>query len=417
MASDLDLEIEASVSHLLPCRLGVAVSGGGDSMALLVLLHRFAARNGCILKAVTVDHALRAGSDEEARTVAAFCTRLGVPHTTLRWSDWDGSGNLQDAARRARYRLIAEWASSAGVDAVALAHTQEDQAETVLMRLSRAAGVDGLSAMPAQYERFGIKWLRPLLSARRDDLRRFLQAEQVSWIEDPTNHDRLFERIRARQALDVLAPLGITVEALAQTAQNMASARRALKDRTAQVLRSTAQIVAGAVAIEFKLLNDQPEEIQRRAFLAILHWITGAEYGPRARALAAARNSLQRDGSATLDGCHMFLSGNMLWVCREYARVRDLTGPVGQLWDGRWDVMGPISDADVAALGPTGLAATADWRDAHVPRAALMSTPAVWRGSEMIAAPVLEEALGRAGAWQAKLKKRPDALFDTGDAH
>ena len=156
-----------------PARLGVAVSGGSDSLALLHLLHD-RIRTG--LAAVTVDHRLRPESASEALHVARLCERLGVPHDVLQRTGWDGRGNLQDQARRSRTSLIADWARSCGIEAVALGHTADDQAETVLMRLARAAGVDGLSGMAPRHAQEGIEWHRPLLTCGREALREVLQG-------------------------------------------------------------------------------------------------------------------------------------------------------------------------------------------------------------------------------------------------
>lgn len=202
----------------VPVRLGVAVSGGGDSLALLHLMHDWARANGSDLRAVTVDHGLRAAAPGEAAQVARLCADLGLPHDTLHWTGWDQSGNLQAEARRARYRLMAGWARGHDLQAVALGHTLDDQAETVLMRLARGSGVDGLSAMAGRRDDLGMRWLRPLLAIRRDDLRAFLSGLGVDWVDDPSNADTRFDRIKTRQALAQLAGLGIDAEGLADTA-------------------------------------------------------------------------------------------------------------------------------------------------------------------------------------------------------
>ena len=129
---------------LPPGPVAVAVSGGGDSVALLLLLQETGARP---LAAVTVDHGLRPESAAEAAAVAALCSARGIAHTLLRWEEPAGAGNLQARAREARRRLIGDWARGRGIGAVALGHTLDDQAETFLLRLARGSGVDGLSGM------------------------------------------------------------------------------------------------------------------------------------------------------------------------------------------------------------------------------------------------------------------------------
>ena len=148
-------------------RVGVAVSGGGDSMALLHLMHRTALGANCTLFAVTVDHALRLDSAAEARDVAGFCQTLGVHHTTLRWDHGAVSGNLMDAARQARMRLMSDWAAGMGIAHIALGHTADDQAETFLMGLGRASAVwpKAICAMPMPAAQSDIKRRRACLAA------------------------------------------------------------------------------------------------------------------------------------------------------------------------------------------------------------------------------------------------------------
>lgn len=417
MRDDLDRAIETAFMPEPPARLAVAVSGGGDSMALLLLLNRLAATRGTTLSVVTVDHGLRPEAKEEVRLVASACAQFGLSHQVLNWSGWDGSGNLQDAARRARYRMISEWAQANDIPAVALAHTMNDQAETVLMRMRRASGVDGLSAMSARQMRHDILWLRPLLRVTRDALRDVLRSEGIEWAEDPSNSDARFDRVKARRALAELAPLGVTVEALAQTAQNMAMARAALEAQTRKVIAASTQVRAGAIALDPSLLAQEPLEIQRRVYLACLNWITGADYAPRAKTLDAARQALAQQGAATIDGCHMRMERGLVWIFREYEPVRALRCDADQNWDTRWRILGPPEHAEVAALGPDGLAVCSDWRAAGVPRPVLLSTPAVWKGTELVAAPVVEALLGRSSVWRAELKKRGNAVFDAAETH
>ena len=153
--------LRSHYAKLNPDRIGVAVSGGSDSLALLHAARAW----GVVVEAVTVDHGLRPEAAEEAAYVAEVCRGLGVPHSVLRWEGWDGRGNLQDQARQNRYALIAGWAEARRLRSVALGHTMDDQAETLLMRLAREAGVEGLVVHAARL-REGRGALRPAVPVR-----------------------------------------------------------------------------------------------------------------------------------------------------------------------------------------------------------------------------------------------------------
>jgi len=306
-----------------PGPIGVAVSGGGDSLALLLMLHE---TPGCpALAAATVDHGLRAGSADEAAAVAAVCAGRGIPHDVLRWEDRDGTGNLQDRARDARRRLIAAWAGGRGIGAVALGHTLDDQAETFLLRLARGSGVDGLSAMAPTAAVAGIVWLRPLLGTRRAALRDWLRDRGIAWADDPSNEDRRFDRVRMRSALPVLAGLGIGPERLAGTAAAMMRARAALESATADLAsRALEEGTAGDVTLDPGPLADAPDEIRLRLLAAVLAWVSGERYRPRLVRLEAALAAVEagRIGhGVTLHGCVLRAWRGRVAIRREPARV------------------------------------------------------------------------------------------------
>lgn len=405
-----------------PDALGVAVSGGGDSMALLHLMHGFCALNNLHLRAVTVDHGLRPAAQDEAHAVARYCASLGVPHDTLEWRGWDGRGNLQAQARDARYGLMANWAKERGIAWVALGHTADDQAETVLMRLARRAGVDGLSAMPHRALRAGVTWVRPLLGASRAELRRYLREQGIDWSEDPSNEDAAYERIRARQAMTVLADLGIEAVGLSMVAAQMGTARKALDWQTFLAAREMVTVEAGALVIEDRRLRVLPEEIRRRLLVQAIRWISDAPYPPRRGAVATLMKALAQGQAATADGCHARRIGGNIWIFREFEAVRALTSLPGALWDTRWHIwcedireQGALREAgqeaaegmQVRALGPEGLAQCPDWRATGCPRDVLLSTPAMWRGDTVVAAPLA----GMGQNWHAEVNGGPDTFF------
>jgi len=403
---------QAVIAHFRPdppARLGVAVSGGGDSAALLRILADWAPGAGVDLHAVTVDHGLRPEAADEARAVAALAARLGVAHDTLEWRDRDRTGNLQAAARQARYRLISDWARERDIAQVALGHTADDQAETVLMALARGAGVDGLAAMPVR-RRFGaVTLVRPMLGLRRMALRRWLEARGADWFDDPGNADTRFDRIKARRALDVLAPLGVDAAALARVAGQMAEARAALDAATARAARDLAEVAAGEVTLARDGLAALPDEIARRLLIHALRMVGGARQAPRRAAIARLRAAITARPRMTLAGCLITASGDGVHIGREPAAVAGLRAAPGAVWDRRWRLRSPPGGAapsaatagvHVAALGAAGLAQCPDWRQTGLTRETLLASPALWHGDELLAAPLAGEAAAR--GWHAE---------------
>ncbi|WP_432770559.1 MAG: tRNA lysidine(34) synthetase TilS [Sphingopyxis sp.] len=197
---------------------GVAVSGGPDSMALLWLM---AALLPGQVRAATVDHGVRTGSDDEARMVAGYCRREHVAHATLRPAA-PIRGSLQAAARAERYRLLETWRAEQAIDHIVTAHHADDQLETIVMRLNRSSGVGGLAAIRA---RNGVV-LRPLLHWRRADLVHLALEQDIPFVDDPSNSDDRFDRARLRQALR--SQTALDPEAAARSAGWLAEADDAI---------------------------------------------------------------------------------------------------------------------------------------------------------------------------------------------
>lgn len=396
-----------------PKGLGVAVSGGGDSMALLHLLARWRAGGGPELAAVTVDHRLRPEAAAEAAFVAGVCRGLAVPHTTLAWEGWDGKGNLSDQARRARYRLIADWARGRALAQVALGHTMDDQAENFLMRLARGSGVDGLASMASRRRVHGVLFVRPLMWARRADLRTCLRSAGAEWVDDPTNDDGAYERVQARRALEVLAPLGITAESLVATARRLDMARDALNRAAHDLARIAARIEAGDVILRRDLFDVAPFETQARLMAHTLSWIASAEYRPRFAALSEAMQRMAAGKRSTLHGCLIMPRKGGYHITREAAAVPG-DGPPNAVWDGRWRVSGPAgAGICVRALGKAGLAQLPAPRDRSVPEVSLLAQPAVWKGDRLVAAPLA----GWPNGWVAELVRGEEDFLTSLIAH
>jgi tRNA(Ile)-lysidine synthase len=288
--------------------IGVAVSGGPDSLALLLLA--VAARPGQV-EAATVDHALRPEARKEAEMVAGLCEQLGVPHAilTAKWAEKPETA-IQERARAARYRLLGEWARERGIPALVTAHHVDDQAETFIMRLARGAGVRGLSGMRrlANAPGTNICLVRPLLGWRRSELERLCTDAGLTPAADPSNEDEQFERVRVRKAL--AGADWLDAKSVALSADNLAQADAAL--RWATIQEWDRAVTNGGGAFVYRPGN-APREIRRRiAHRAVLRLASeggGAELrGPELDRLLAILASGRK---TTLRG--VLCSGGQEW--------------------------------------------------------------------------------------------------------
>ena len=281
-----------------PGRLGVAVSGGPDSLALLLLAH--VAYPGRI-EAATVDHRLRPESAAEARFVADLCGTLGVPHAVLAPSEPIG-GNLQSSSRRARYTLLEAWRSEQSLDFVLTAHHADDQAETLLMRLNRGSGVGGLAGIRAVNGRI----LRPLLGWRRTELEAVVAEGGLKPVVDPSNRDERFDRARLRRCLELVD--WIERPGLARSAAALAEAEEALEWTTARLFAERVAFDGGALRLDPAGL---PPELLRRLVLRGLRDID-PHAAPRGEELTRLIATLEQGGVATL--ANVRAEGGRLWA-------------------------------------------------------------------------------------------------------
>jgi tRNA(Ile)-lysidine synthase len=211
--------------------LVLAVSGGPDSIALMWLMARWrrTLSRGPRLLAVTVDHGLRAESAREAREVRRLAGTLGVPHRMVRWTGVKPKSGVPAAARAARYRLLAAVARQSGASHILTAHTRDDQAETLLMRLVRGSGIGGLAAMARESEREGVLIARPFLDISKSQLIATLEKARIGFADDPTNRDPRFTRPRIRSLIHGLAAEGGDARKLARLASRLARANAAIE--------------------------------------------------------------------------------------------------------------------------------------------------------------------------------------------
>jgi len=413
-----------------PNDMALAVSGGGDSMAMLHLAHSWARVWGPRLWIVTVDHGLRDGSDAEAQMVADECKVLGLPHASLRWT-WDGQGNLQERAREARLQLIDRWRQ--GIETVLMAHTRDDLVETFLMRLKRGSGVDGLSAMdalrrvnphpggghsqlgshevtqdkapPPPTRRVagvpafspGFRLVRPCLDMSRQELRHFNQVLKIPYVDDPSNDDPRFDRVRVRK---VIHALELDPEGLAKSARAQARARVALRARAEEVASRIATEINGCWTFDRAGFASIEEETQLRLLAGAVLSVSSTTRRPRLSALGDSLDRALAGGGSTLQGSEVFTDATRIWVVREFASVQD-TISTGPFWDTRWEIIGRRA-GEVRALGEAGAAQLPE-RPEALPYKALLSQPAIFDGDTLVACPAARfgetAAASRRGPW------------------
>lgn len=288
----------------------VAVSGGGDSVALMLLLAGWA-RDRKKPVVLTVDHRLRKSSAVDARRVAQWAKSAGLRAHILKWAGKKPNADVEAQARDARYRLMGTWCRENGVSYLYVAHTLEDQAETFLLRLGRGSGLDGLSAMRAKspvpnpaFEK--ITLVRPLLSFSRAALREYLAAHKQKWIEDPMNADPRFARTQIRALLPALDKAGIAPARIAAAAGHLARARHALDDGTAAFLSAHCRFTRDSAVFDRKALSRVPPELGLRALAQMLARVSGATYRPRfARLERLFEAVVTGTKGATLQGCRI----------------------------------------------------------------------------------------------------------------
>ena len=380
--------------------LAVAVSGGADSLALALLAADWARARGGRITALTVNHGLRAEAAAEAAQVADWLGARGIVHQTLRHEGARPQADIQAKARALRYRLLEDWCARHGVLHLLTAHHREDQAETLLLRLARGSGLDGLAGMAPTVERAACRVLRPLLFLARHRLRATLDAARQGWIEDPSNRDPAYARVRLRQGMTLLAAEGLTTDRLAATAGRLARARLALESAIATLLAQAVTLDDGGFAlIEPSLLVAAPDEIGLRALAAVLATVGGAEFPPRLERLARLYRLLPAGlaGGRTLGGCRLLPRRSGLLVCREPAA---LAAPVpvepGTIirWDGRFTVTLPATAPRGLSLGALGdelgrIAPVAGDGARRVPGAARAALPAIRDAKGVVAVPSL----------------------------
>ncbi|MEP5638180.1 MAG: tRNA lysidine(34) synthetase TilS [Roseibium sp.] len=342
-------------------RLALAVSGGADSICLLLLFNDWHSRSGWIGKCevLTVDHGLRPESAQEAAFVQELSTRFGYTSEKLTWSGEKPSTGVQETARQVRYRLFAKQMSVSNSEILVLAHHKNDQAETFLDRLTRGSGVFGLSAMSADERNGpeGLRLMRPLLDVPKARLKDTLKAREQNWCDDPSNEDHKYKRSRLRNIAGLLEDEGLSQDRIATTVRQMRRMRTALEFVLVETFkRLVEEHPAGPARLAVNSFQTLPEEIRLRLLIMAIERVTGGAVSPRLKKLEtldqiilSAQKVRQTFGGAVLER-----DDSLLWIWKEAGRCspKTLVDVSGKgTWDNRFLYEATLPDTGSNEMG------------------------------------------------------------------
>ena len=375
----------------------LAVSGGSDSIALLLLASSWARSVDASVQVVTIDHGLRPEAAAEAAFVSGVSEGLDLPHLTLAWDGIKPDSGISQAARNARYQLLEEFAFDIGAKTILVGHTANDQAETILMRNARGEegqqgrGLSGIAPLMLLPKR--TKLMRPLLDISRDILRSYLREMNQSWIEDPSNCDEAYERVRIRKALGGDAS---RISDICRFAKVSGKLRKLLSVEAASILKQNIEISQGPVySISAPVLEDVAPAVKKLVLQILIATAGGAEYFVSDRAVMRFFED-ECENRMTMGHCVIEKSDSHWRFYREKRNLPSIVVGPGdhQLWDGRYLIEN--NSASSYFCGPLSfdqLQAIEELRGrkfAVKPRAVLGGTPYLCGDGEDITLPFIK---------------------------
>lgn len=399
--------------------LAVGVSGGPDSLALVILADRWARQRGGAAWALVVDHRLRPESAAEAAQVAGWLAARGIPHQVLIWDGPKPATGIQEAARAARYRLLAGWCIARGCLHLLTAHHRDDQAETYLIRRRARSGPDGLAGMAAVRELPGLRLVRPLLAVPKARLVAFLMAEGQDFVWDPSNRNPAFERARLRLEGDRKQG-GVLGDVHRKAAARIARER----ELAALLARSVAPHPAGFAVIDPAPIAEAGE-LGELALGRVVAVVGGGTYPVRRERLRRLRMAFGDVPlrTRTLGGCRFVPWRGRVLALREAARAASpiTLAPGGSaLWDRRFLATLPLAAATTVVIGALGVAGVAALPrhpvedDNPLPRLAYPTLPAISDDAGLAAVPHLSWRRATAGCMAALAFRPLVSLFGAG---
>jgi tRNA(Ile)-lysidine synthase len=316
-------------------KIAVAVSGGADSLCLTLLMNQWSLKNGYCLTALTVDHQLRPESGIEAQAVHQLLKDKNICHHILVWQHEPLLSRIEEKAREARYGLLSDFCKQKNIPFLLTAHTQNDQTETFLLRLSKGSGPDGLAGIKPVFATHNLVFLRPLLEFTKEDIIVFLQKNNLKWIEDPSNQNEDFDRVRLRKERQNLEKIGLTQSCLVKSIHRLHETSDFIEEETGKALDFCAVIdPKGYAVLKKEKFLTLSVFLQKRILNRLLFLIGGKKYAPSWEKTETLLETFPQ--KTTLGGCLFFNRADKIFICKEPARMekeRILLPDKTVLWD------------------------------------------------------------------------------------
>ena len=338
-----DHQIDDLFSPLVDIRrIALAVSGGRDSLALMFLIKKWIENNNFDKDVVvlTVNHQLRKESNAECAEVALIAQGYGFHHKILIWHHENIKTSIQEKARNARYDLMINYLKENGIDTLITGHTLDDKIETCLMRLSKGSGLEGLKSIQTSRNLDGINLFRPLLKITRDQTTKTLVSQNIGWIDDPTNTDEKYERIKIRNNISTLEKLNISKEMLQLTLNRLGRADEVISNITEKALLEALHFDSlGYVSLDYNILKAYPYEIIIKVFEKALIYVNGKRVSLQSLERVCSE-VIQTRKPKTINGCVIYTKKNIIHITRENRDIESFNLKVGDLhvWDNRFKI-------------------------------------------------------------------------------
>ncbi|MCT4552421.1 MAG: tRNA lysidine(34) synthetase TilS [Alphaproteobacteria bacterium] len=287
--------------------VAIAVSGGSDSMALALLSKKWADKNSVNLSVINVDHSLRKSSAKESRRVSSWMDKLGIKNVILKYNGKIPTSNIEAVAREYRYDLIKKYCDEHGIKTIFVGHNLNEKTETFYLNLIRGSGLYGLSGIKEYSKRNDLNIVRPLMDVSKLEIKKYLKDQRQKWIEDPSNKDEKYLRVKVRNLKKIFSKLGLEDERLSNTISSLQKVRSAIEFYTEEAFKKIIKKDNGITFLDAEEYKKYPEEIQLRFLSKVLTEFSKKDYAPRIKKIENLHveilNNFKNKKAMTLSGC------------------------------------------------------------------------------------------------------------------